>query len=89
MSFTTAIKNPLAGKDTLKMQNSQVTEENNSYTVKTLSARIGFHEITIYRWIAKRGMPVHRAGDTGRIDIDWNEFLEWWKKDKNEKWEQA
>ena len=71
------------------MQSSQDVEPNKSYTVKQLADKIGFHDITVYRWISQRGMPVHRAGEKGRIDIDWNEFLEWWKKDKNEKWEQA
>lgn len=71
------------------MERMQPTKNENSYTVKELAAKIGFHEMTIYRWISTRGMPIHRAGANGRIDIDWKEFLEWWKKDKNEKWEQA
>lgn len=76
----------IEGKDTFK---GIKVQGENTITVKQLSARIGYHEITIYRWIKLRNMPVNRSSKRGGISIDWDEFKEWWRKDKNERWERA
>lgn len=52
-------------------------------TPKELSARIGYHLTSIYSWKRERGMPVRQASPLGRWTVEWGEFCEWWKKDKN------
>ncbi len=52
-------------------------------TPKELAARIGYHLQSVYTWKRERGMPIRQAASHGRWSIEWNEFREWWKKDKN------
>lgn len=53
------------------------------YTVKELASKIGYHEQTIYEWIAKRNLPAHQAVRKGRYTIVWVEFSSWWKQPKD------
>lgn len=50
------------------------------YSPKTLAARIGCSEKTIYRWL-DLGLPHSRAGDRGRYSISWIDFVNWWKRE--------
>lgn len=52
-------------------------------TPKELAARLGYHVSAVYSWRHNRGMPVRQGSPNGRWTIEWGEFLEWWKKDKN------
>lgn len=54
------------------------------YSVKELAKIIGFHQDTVYEWIAKKGMPVRRSGFKGRITVHWPEFIKWWSRNGGE-----
>lgn len=80
-------------KETLKSDDSAIPVEQASeigpqaagsfgyYSVKELAKIIGFHQDTVYEWIAKKGMPVRRSGFKGRITVYWPEFIKWWSRE--------
>lgn len=53
------------------------------FSVKEIASMIGFHPMTVYQWIDRRGLPIRRSTRSGRIAIVWREFQEWWKKSKD------
>lgn len=60
----------------------QLTPEDRIFSVKELAAIIGFHPMTVYKWIDSQGLPVRRSMRSGRISIVWREFNDWWKADR-------
>lgn len=59
-----------------------LTPDDRVFSVKELAAIIGFHPMTVYKWIDSLGLPVRRSMRSGRISIIWREFNEWWKADR-------
>lgn len=53
------------------------------FSVKEVAAMIGFHPMTVYQWIDRRGLPIRRSTRSGRISIVWREFQQWWAKSKD------
>lgn len=53
------------------------------FSVKEIAAMIGFHPMTVYQWIDRRGLPIRRSTRSGRISIVWREFQEWWARSKD------
>lgn len=53
------------------------------FSVKEVAAMIGFHPMTVYQWINRRGLPIRRSGRSGRISIVWREFQAWWASSKD------
>lgn len=65
-----------------KMNSGMITPEDRIFTVKQIAAIIGFHPMTVYKWIDTLGLPVHRSMRSGRISIVWREFQNWWKEER-------
>lgn len=46
-------------------------------SIKELAAFIGFCPDTVYDWVSRCGLPVHRVGPRGRIRIHYTEYIKW------------